>query len=92
MIKLLGAFLVIFSNLCEATAYYKQAIKAPVEGDSTQISTSAYKIKIIKYLLMIVGLAVWGNWIAVGSEIFALICCLESLLVVMCFKPESWEL
>jgi hypothetical protein len=92
MYKLLGAILVIISNVCEAYAYYKQAAKANLEEDSTQISSSAYKIKMIKYLVMIVGLFIWGNWIAVISEIFALTCCQLSLLWVMQFKPKGWEL
>ena len=87
-----GGICVGLAAICESLSYYRIVIKIIKEKRSTQISSSAYMLKILKYLLSLVALVIYKNWIGVILECVALIWCCITLVIIIRHKPVGWEL
>jgi hypothetical protein len=79
--------------LCLDTASYWRQIKKTLKTKkSTQVSSTSFIYKILKAKFSMVGLALYGNWVGVGMEIFMLAVYSIALAVVIKFKPKNWSI
>lgn len=92
MLHSIGVACLTIAVLMELASYYKQVAKTLRTKRSSQVSSSAFVYKIIKYIFTLVGLAVYSNWVGFGLEVAALTFCSWALYTVARFKPKGWSL
>lgn len=88
----IGVACITLALVLEMGSYYKQISKTRRTKKSRHVSSSAFVWKIAKYVVTIVGLAIYANWVAVGIEIAALAMCVVALYVIVKAKPKGWRL
>lgn len=76
----------------EFASYYKQIAKTIRTKKSAQVSSTAYLLKIAKYIFTLIGLALYANWVGFLLEVGALIICCVALCIVAQYKPKNWSL
>jgi predicted Kef-type K+ transport protein len=91
-INSIGVVCVIIALFLELASYYKQIAKTFRTRKSSQVSSTAYLLKIVKYGFTLIGLAIYSNWVGFGLEMAALIICCVALYIVAKFKPKGWSL
>jgi len=87
-----GVACIAIALVLEFASYYKQIAKTLRTKKSTQVSSTAYLLKIAKYVFTLIGLALYSNWVGFGLEVGALIICCVALYIVARFKPKGWRL
>jgi len=87
-----GVACIAIALFLEFASYYKQIAKTIRTKKSAQVSSTAYLLKIAKYIFTIIGLALYSNWVGLGLEMGALIICCVALYIVARFKPKNWRL
>lgn len=92
MIQKIGLACIAASLLLELGSYWKQISKTLRDKDSSNVSSSAYVFKIAKYLVTLLGLAIYSNWVGFGLELGALVFCGTALWIICKYKPEGWRL
>jgi uncharacterized protein with PQ loop repeat len=88
----IGVACITIAILLELASYYKQVAKTLRTKKSSQVSSSAFVYKIIKYLVTLAALAIYSNWVAFGIEVAALSFCCWALYTVCKYKPKHWRL
>lgn len=92
MIRVIGIICVTVALLLELASYYKQIAKTLRTKRSSQVSSTAYMLKIAKYLFTIAGLLIYANWVGLGMEVAALLICLIAFSLIIKYKPKNWKL
>lgn len=92
MIQSVGVACITIALVLELASYYKQIAKTLRTKRSTQVSSSAFVLKIAKYIFTLIGLAIYSNWVGFGIEVAALVMCSVALYIVMKYKPKNWSL
>jgi len=90
--KILGTICVALAVLLELLSYYKQIAKTLRTKHSDDVSSSAYLYKLLKYVVTIVGLLIYANYVGMALELAAFLFCLISLCIIAKFKPKGWSL
>jgi uncharacterized protein with PQ loop repeat len=90
--KVFGISCIALSFILELLSYYKQIHKTLRVKNSKQVSSSAYEVKLLKYVITIVGLVIYANWVALGLEIAALVMCMIAFIIIIKYKPKNWSL
>lgn len=88
----LGIICVGLALVLELLSYWKQISKTLRERNSDHVSSSAYMLKIAKYIFTLVGLAIYSNWVGFGLELAALGICLVAFYLIVKYKPKGWRL
>lgn len=88
----IGIACVVIALFLEFASYYKQIAKTLRTKKSAQVSSTAYLLKIAKYIFTLIGLALYSNWVGFGLEVGALIICCVALYIVARYKPKNWRL
>lgn len=88
----IGISCVAIALVLELASYWKQIVKTLRDRNSDHVSSSAYMLKIAKYVFTLVGLAIYSNWVGFGLEVAALTICLAAFYVICRFKPKGWRL
>lgn len=92
MLELVGVACITIAVILEMSSYYKQISKTLRTKKSAQVSSSAFLLKILKYLFTLAGLGVFGNWVGFGIEVAALAFCCIALKIICRYKPKGWRL
>ena len=92
MLESIGVVLLTIAVMLELASYYKQIAKTLKTKRSSQVSSSAFVYRWIKYIVTIGGLCVFANWVAVAVEVAALVFCSIALYIVCKYKPKGWRL
>lgn len=87
-----GIGCVAIALFLEFASYYKQIAKTIRTKKSAQVSSTAYLLKIAKYIFTLIGLALYSNWVGFGLEVGALLICCVALYIVAKYKPKNWSL
>jgi uncharacterized membrane protein len=87
-----GVVCIAIALALEFASYYKQIAKTIRTKKSAQVSSTAYLLKIAKYIFTLIGLALYSNWVGFGLEVGALIICCVALYIVAKYKPRGWSL
>ena len=87
-----GVVCLTIAVLLELASYYKQIAKTLRTKKSSQVSSMAFVYKWVKYIVTIIGLCIFANWVAVAIEVAALIFCSIALYIVCKYKPKNWSL
>jgi len=90
--KVIGIICIVLALILELASYYKQIAKTLRTKRSSQVSSTAYLLKIAKYIVTIASLVIYANWVGVGLEFAALIICTIALCIVAQYKPKGWKL
>jgi uncharacterized protein with PQ loop repeat len=90
--KIVGVSCIAIALILELLSYYKQIAKTLRTKHSSQVSSTAYVFKILKYIFTIIGLAVYANWVGLGLEAAALTICVVALSIIIRYKPKGWKL
>lgn len=88
----IGIACITIAVMLELLSYWKQIAKTRRERNSKHVSSSAYILKVAKYLFTLVGLAIYSNWVGFGLEAAALIFCSMALWIIVKHKPKKWRL
>jgi uncharacterized protein with PQ loop repeat len=88
----IGAICVVIALLLELGSYWKQIAKTLRTKKSKDVSTSAYLLKVVKYLFTMAGLTIYANYVGLLMEVVSLAACLIALAIVARFKPRGWKL
>lgn len=88
----IGIACIVIALLLELGSYYRQIAKTLRTKKSKDVSSTSYLMKVIKYLITMVGLSIFANWAGLVMEIVSLIACLAALTIVIRFKPKNWRL
>ena len=88
----IGVASITIALVLELGSYWKQISKTLRTKRSSQVSSSAFLLKLIKYVFTLIGLAIYVNWVAFGMEVAALVMCSIALYIVCKFKPKGWKL
>lgn len=91
-ISSIGVSCIVLSLVLEFASYYKQIAKTLKTKKSAQVSSTAYLLKIMKYVVTLIGLALYSNWVGFGLEVGALFMCCIALGIVSKYKPKGWHL
>jgi uncharacterized protein with PQ loop repeat len=92
MINIIGVSCVVIALILELASYYRQIAKTLKTRHSSQVSSTAYMLKIAKYIFTLVGLGVYVNWVGFGLEFAALVICLIAFSIIVKYKPKGWHL
>ena len=92
MIQILGASCVAIALVLELASYYKQIAKTLRAKHSSQVSSTAYLLKIAKYIFTLIGLGIYVNWVGFAMELVALMICLVAFYIIVKHKPKNWHL
>ena len=92
MMNILGIFCVAAALVLELASYYKQIAKTLRSKHSNQVSSTAYLLKLIKYIFTMIGLAIYLNWVGFIMELAALLICLVAFYIIIKHKPKGWKL
>jgi hypothetical protein len=92
MLKLIGIACATGSILFDLASYYKQIAKTLRTRRSSQVSSSAYMLKLSHYTCSVIALILFYNWVGLVMELAALIACLFCFVIVVRCKPKSWKL
>lgn len=92
ILQVIGIVCLTIAVLLELASYYKQIAKTLRTKKSSQVSSMAFVYKWIKYVVTIIGLIIYANWVAVSIEVAAFIFCTIALYVVCRYKPKGWKL
>jgi len=92
VLESIGVACITIAVILELASYYKQIAKTLRTKNSAQVSSSAFMLKIAKYLFTLVGLAIYANWIGFGIEVAALVFCCVALYIIAKYKPKGWTL
>ena len=92
MLKIIGIICATGSILFDLASYYKQIAKTLRTKKSTQVSSSAYLMKLGHYTCSVIALALFLNWAGFIMEMFAFIACIICFYLVIKFKPKDWSL
>lgn len=87
-----GITCIIIALFLELASYYKQIAKTLRTKKSSQVSSTAYLLKIAKYIFTLIGLALYANWVGFLLEVGALVICITALIIIIKFKPKTWSL
>jgi len=90
--KLIGIGCIVIALFLEMFSYYRQIAKTLKTKRSAQVSSSAYEYKLAKYVVTIIGLAIYSNWVGLGLEVAALSMCLVAFAIIIKYKPKKWRL
>jgi uncharacterized protein with PQ loop repeat len=90
--SILGIVCIGLAACLELLSYYKQVAKTLRTRHSKDVSSSAYVYKLIKYVITILGLAIYNNYVGMALEIAAFLFCLIALLIIVKYKPKGWRL
>lgn len=88
----LGIVCVAIALILELASYWKQIAKTLRTKHSKDVSSTAYVLKIAKYIFTLIGLAIYSNWVGFGLEVAALTICLAAFYVIVRYKPRGWRL
>lgn len=88
----IGVACITVALILEVGSYYKQIKKTLRTKKSSQVSSSAYMLKVVKYLITMVGLGIYVNWVGFFMEIVSLIACGVCLWLIVYYKPKGWKL
>jgi hypothetical protein len=89
---IIGTACVVISLILEGGSYYKQIAKTLRTKRSSQVSSSAFVLKIAKYLITLIALCIYNNWLAFWIEVAALLFCSMALFIIIKYKPKNWSL
>ncbi|MEE9214911.1 MAG: hypothetical protein V3U54_08975 [Thermodesulfobacteriota bacterium] len=92
MLESVGVACITIAVILELASYYKQIAKTLRTKNSAQVSSSAFMLKIIKYLFTLVGLGIFANWVGFFIEVLALVFCCVALYIIAKHKPKGWTL
>ena len=92
MIRIVGIVCVSIALVLELASYYKQISKTLKAKHSSQVSSTAYLLKIVKYIFTLVALGIYANWIGFLLEFAALAICLVAFAIIIRYKPRGWKL
>jgi small-conductance mechanosensitive channel len=87
----IGIACVAIALFLELGSYWKQIAKTLRDRNSDHVSSSAYMLKIAKYVFTLIGLSIYSNWVGFGLEVAALAICLAAFYVIVRFKPKGWK-
>jgi len=88
----IGVACVTIAVILELGSYYKQIAKTIYTKRSSHVSSSAFVYKIAKYIVTLIALGIYANWVAFGIEVAALTFCCWALYTIMRYKPKDWKL
>lgn len=89
---IIGAVCVALALVLEVGAYRQQIRKTKELKKSKHVSTTALMMRLAKYMLTLIAVALFENWVAFGMQAVALIACAVTLHVVAKHKPKGWKL
>lgn len=92
MVRVIGVTCVVIALLLELGSYWKQIAKTLRTKKSKDVSTSAYALKVVKYVFTMMALAIYSNYVGLLMEVVSLAACLIALLIVARYKPRGWTL
>jgi len=92
MIKLIGVLCATGSIFFDLSSYWKQISKTLRTKRSSQVSSTAYMMKLGHYLCSLVALTLFANWVGWIMEFAALVACLICFTLVIKYKPRNWRL
>ena len=92
MIDVIGVACITIAVILELGSYYKQISKTLRTKNSSQVSSSSFMLKIVKYIFTLIGLGIFANWVGFAIEVLALIFCSVALYIIAQYKPEGWTL
>lgn len=90
--QILGIVCIILALFLELASYYKQIAKTLRTRRSGQVSSSAYMYKLAKYVVTLISLGIYSNWVGFGLEVAALIICTVAFIIIIKYKPRGWRL
>jgi len=82
MLKLIGIVCAIGSITFDLLSYYKQIAKTLKTKKSSQVSSTAYMMKLGHYTCSVIALMLFSNWAGLTMEMFAFAACL------VCFRTR----
>ena len=83
---------VLASATLETLSYYKQIIKTLKTHKSKDVSSSSYELKLLKYFVALLALGLSENWVGFGLEVWALLMCLTTTIIIIKNKPINWRM
>lgn len=89
---IIGIVCITLAFILEFGSYFKQISKTLRTQRSAQVSSSAFLCKIVKYIVTLIGLAIFANWVAFVLECGALGICTWALYIIAKHKPKRWRL
>ena len=72
MYQLIGISCIIIALLLELGSYRKQIVKTLRTKKSKDVSTSAYLLKIVKYIFTMAALTIYSNYVGLLMEVVSL--------------------
>lgn len=87
------ATLCIAAALClDTLSQFRQIGKTLRAKNSSQVSSMAYLLKIIKVVFSMTGLALYSNYVGMGMEGWMLVVYVTVLTIIAKYKPRGWKL
>lgn len=90
MIYWLGNLLLSIATFVDLYAVFKLINKIKSTKSSDDISTSFCFYKLVKDVLLMVGLSIYSNWVGVLTVIPGFIAYTYLYVLVIKYKPEGW--
>ena len=90
--QIIGVSSITIAMILELGSYYKQVSKTLKTKKSSQVSSTAYVYKTAKYILTMIALGIYANWVGFWLEVVSLSACLVVLSVIVKYKPRNWRL
>ncbi len=91
MIYWIANILILISSCLDLLAVYRQIKKTLRTGDSTDVSTGFYATKLLKDIVLSIGLIIYANWAGFISLVPGTIAYLIAYRIVITRKPDTWE-
>jgi len=77
---------ILISAFFEGKSYYRQCKKILRLRDSKAVSLKAYRDKLMKYLIAMLGLTLAKNWAGLTLEIMAFLMCVVTYIIIRRYR------
>ncbi len=92
MIESIGAGFITLAVVLDTASYWRQIAKTLRTGKSRHVSTTAFMLRLVKDVCLLIALSIYRNWVGVGVHVLSFIACIITLVVVAKYKPKGWQL
>lgn len=91
MIYWIANILIATSSILDLVAVYRQIKKTLKSGNSKDVSTGFYATKLLKDIVLAIGLIIYANWAGFISLVPGSIAYLIAYRIVITRKPSTWK-